>query len=340
MDYPGLTLTLRHVAALALVAPVACTVDNQGFLFDTDPNGSDTATATTAPTSSVSSGSSGSSVGTADTGVVDTGLTGEGPGSGPTATSEPAGSTSDASTDTTNTGSTSDTGAVECANYIYTDIPAAFDAFFIAGSTGVGTTCNYYGGVPGAALSPCYELNLGTTGALQFAKHDDKVEAMYAIRFAEAPLLMLAQSQVQVDFAELNLTGWGLVETPLVLEVGLLGDSWEEGKQNGTKMQMGDSSYQYASYGLIATEWTNGDGPRGASQYAADLLVDVPLDDHFPLVSDAITLGDDFVEQLAQRGLSVSYPLDTENFTYGPGLKSKESVEMYHPFLRIYGCLP
>lgn len=337
MTCPGLTLALRHVAMLAVTASAACTVDNQAFMFNTDSDG--TGTAATAPTSGVST----SSVGTADTGVVDTGPTGDATGPSATVTSDHSGSTSsstsEASTDTASS-STSDTGAVDCADFIYFDVPAAADAFFIAGSTGQGTACNYYGGLPGGAATPCYKINLGKTSALQLAKHDDKVEAMYAIRFEQNPLVMLQQAEFQIAFVQLNMTGWGLVENPLALEVGLLGDVWEEGTQDGALALMGDSSFQYASYGIIATEWTGGDGPRGASEYAADLFVDIPVEDHFPLVSDEILVGDDFVEQLAMRGLAVSYPIDTELFTYGPGLKSKEAAEMYHPFLRVFGCLP
>lgn len=340
MTCPGLTLALRHVAVLAVSASVACTVDNQAFMFDTNTDGTGTGTApTTAPTTDVSA----SSVGTADTGVVDTGLTGETTGPGATVTSDhsgsTSGSTSEANTDTASS-STSDTGPVDCGNAVYIDVPAAADAFFIAGSTNQGTTCNFYGGVPGGAFAPCYTLNLGTTSALQFAKHEDEVEAMYAIRFEQDPLIMLQQNGFQIAFAQLNLTGWGLVEESLELEVGLLGDTWDEGGQNGTPAVMGDSSFEFASYGIKATAWTGGDGPRGASEYAADIFVDIPLDDHFPLVSTEFTLGNDFVEQLAQRGLSVSYPIDTELFTYGPGLKSREAPAIYHPFLRIFGCMP
>lgn len=329
----------RGLAALALASPVACTIDNQAFMFGTDGDTTGSAgTSTTAPTTGVSS------VGSLDTGV-DTGPPTD---VGTAATGDPSistsGPTSDVTSDATADASTaaettSTTGAVECGEPIYVDVPATADAFFIAGSTDQGTSCNYYGGVPGGPQPACAPRNFGTTGALQLAKADDNVEGMYAVRFSEADLNALQANNVQVELAELHLTGWGLVEAPLYLEVGMIGEKWAEGGANGTLALMGDSSY-VSPYGGNGQQWMGGDGPRGGSEWAADLFVEIPADDHFPLISDVFPVGTDYVEQLSLRGLVVSYPLETELYTYGPGIKSHESIVEYWPFLRVYGCLP
>jgi hypothetical protein len=330
MTYPG--SILRGLAALALAAPVACTIDNQAFMFGTDGDATGSAgTSTTGPTTGVSS---------LDTGV-DTGPPND---VGTAATGDPSISTSGPTSDVTSdagtaTETTSTTGAVECGDPIYVDVPATADAFFISGSTDQGTSCNYYGGVPGGPQPACAPRNFGATGALQLAKADDNVEGMYAVRFSEADLNALQANNVQVELAELHLTGWGLVEVPLYLEVGMIAEQWAEGGANGTLAVMGDSSYVSPNGGM-GEQWVGGDGPRGGSEWAADLFVEVPVDDHFPLISDVFPVGADYVEQLSLRGLVVSYPLETELYTYGPGIKSHESIVEYWPFLRVYGCLP
>ena len=339
MTYPG--LIFRGLAALALAAPVACTTDNQAFMFGTEGDATGTAgTGTTAPTTGVSS------VGSTDTGVDTRPTTSAGTSPG-TATGDPSvstsGPTSDATSDATADAgtaadSTSTTGAG--CDYVYLDVPATADAFFISGSTNAGTACNYYGGVPGGLQPACAPRNFGTTSALQLAKTDDGVEGMFAVRFSEAGLNMLQANNVQVEFAELYLTGWGLVEKSLSLEVAMISVPWAEGGANGTPAMMGDSSFEFANIGINNNEWVDGDGPRGGSAWAADLFVDPQVDDHFPLISEVFQLDADYVEQLSLRGLVVSYPLETELYTYGPGLKSRESIVEYWPFLRVYGCLP
>lgn len=342
MTYPG--LILRGLAALALATPVACTINNQAFMFESDGDGS-AGTSTTAPTTSGSA----TSFGGTDTGV-DTGPSSDVTAPG-TATGDPSistsGPTSDATSDvtsaaTSNGGTTADTtsttGGIDCADPGYFDVLVAADAFFIAGSSNQGTSCGYPGGVPGGLQPSCAVRNFGTTSALPLAKTSE-VEGMFAVRFNADMLQMLQNNNVQIAFAKLYLTGWGLAPSLPYLEVGMVLDTnyWAEGKANGTVAILGDSSYEAPIVGTN-DQWVYHDGPRGDSEWVADINLDIPADDHYSLISEGIVLGDDYVEQLSQRGLVVSYPIDAEPDA-GPGLKSRESIQEYWPFLRVFYCL-
>ena len=153
MTSPRLALALRNLAALALAAPVACVIDNPGFMIDSGSmrTGTDTA----------------SSTGSTGTGVVDDVTTAD-----VTTDARPTSTTvSTLPSDTTGGPSTSDgstTAVPDIDGCIETSVKfrAEADGFYIAGGTEGGTTCMYAEAIAGQS-SPCKFLNFGVTHGMR-----------------------------------------------------------------------------------------------------------------------------------------------------------------------------
>lgn len=321
-------LALSHLTALALAG---CSITNPGFLFEPESTGADTATTTGTSSEPGTDASPTSTAAQPDTTTAQPDTTSTGP------TGDTTGS------DATSVGETSPdgtSGVNVCDVLLSMDIMAVSDAFFIAGSTDGGTKCNYYDALLGGATGPCHALNFGTTGALQLARTAE-FEGMYAVRFDQSPLALLDQDQVHIDHAELLMTGYGFIQQELTLQVGAITEPWSEGNKNGTLAEQGDSTYAEPTLGIIESAWTNGDGPRGASQPLASLSVPIPPQDqdHFTLTSEPFALAPGFSDQLSLNGLVVAYPAGMLVKSFGPGLKSRESG-VFQPILRVYYCNP
>lgn len=339
MTSSGLTPALRRLAALALAASAAsaaCAYENPGFMFETG-GATSSAGSTTTPTT----GASASSVGPTDTG--DPGST----TAGVTSDAPPDPTTADSSTtstiDETTLGegsSGTSTGAAEC-ELIEHPVEAINDAFFVSGSTGGGTQCLYLDWLPGGKNGPCFMLNFGGLAALRLGKMDDGMEAMYAVRFDQDQLKAIVLEGAPIEHVRLVMTGWAPIDEDFDLVVGRINELWGTGEKEGDLAGPGESTFALRNSGLFDDEWSAAnDGPRGASEFAAYMTVPAAAEDHFDIISDEITVDGDLVEQLSLRGLVVSYPPDAANYTYGPGLKSLESIPDYYPRLLVYTCAP
>jgi len=301
---------------LALLSLAGCSIENPAFMFETVSSTTSTnvTTTDTAPTTTVSTLPSGS--------------TGPAPDSSTTA---------DATSDATTLGeSTSDIPAEPpCAEVILLEglVPVIDDAFFISGSTNNNTECSL---VDNPLAGPCFDRNFGNNHFLQFGKLNE-MEVMYAVRF---DVNMLAENN-HIDHFKLIMTGYDLAmnaDQP-TLQVGLINQQWSAGNQSGGMAMNGDSSYANPDVGGPEKSWTGGDGPRGASDNPSNMIIDPPMGQHFPIMSeDIFYLDGDIVQQLSEHGLVVSYPDGTPNGAFGPMLKALGSDPKFDPKLEVYGC--
>lgn len=320
----------RALAALAtLLSLGACPIINPDF--DTGAGGESSGASSTSSTSSTTSA-------TSDPATAGSGVTGTAETSA-TSTSDPS-TTDPATTDGVTTGGTTDpatTGDACDAPNAYLDVKVADDAFFISGGTDMQTTCNYYQKLAHPEF-PCRDLNLGTTGALQIARMDGGIDAMYAARFSHDALKTLVDQGAVFFHAELMITVYGAVTEDLELRVGMIEEEWIEGLKDGDVGTEGDSSFQSRSIGVQAIPWTNADGPRGASSQIATLSVPLGYADHAVLTSDPFTIQKWIDDPLQNHGLVVSFTKGLPPPLLGPGIKAKESP--FPPVLRVHHCIP
>ncbi len=322
---PRLALALRNLAALALAAPVACVVDNPGFMFDRESTRTGTGTA--------------SSIGS--TGLVDDATTAD----ATTDTRPPSTTVSTLPSDTTGVSSASDgsTTAVpdtDGCTETSVKIPAEADGFYIAGGTEGGMSCEYIEPITDMA-SPCKFLNFGANHGMRVVRAADAYEAMYAVRFSKAELLKLKQDGVTSASAQLFLNVYA-APPPIDMQVGMINEAWFEGLQNGTPAKPGDSNFGTAKIdAMVDTKWTGLDGPRGASTKVSTLSVPAGYPpasfiktEKFPI--DVWLAAPDLAE-----GLVVSFEKNDAIGADGPAIHTRDNPDpSLHPYLLVHFCAP
>lgn len=344
-------VALRRFIVLALPMG-ACVIQNPVFIFETDGATAGTAT-TDAATATVAN-----SVGTDDTGAVPTtdGTTSSVVTS--TTVDTPDTTTDAALTDATSVGEStmgestmsettmgetspdSSTGVQpECEMQTVEDFFAVDDAFFIAGaSVNDPSTCQYYDPLIGSN-HPCRQLNFGSTPSLRVARIEGGIDAMFAVRFPGLKLVELVNQGNQIVKAELVLTFYGEIAAQVDFGVGMITDQWVAGEGNGTFGMGGESNFEEYMLGFVASPWTGGDGPRGASVQVATLTVPKGFGEHEQIASTPINIAPWLADPFKAQGLAVYFPKNVAVGTLGPGLKAVESGQ-FQPRLRVTYCEP
>lgn len=329
----------RALAALAtLLSLGACPIANPDFDTSADPTGDAGGGASTGAATSTSTSASATTEPASGAGVTGTAETSATATTLPTSTTDPGTTTDGVTTGgTTEPGTTGTTGNACDAPNAYLDVKIANDAFFISGGTDAQTTCNYYQAIAHPEF-PCRAINFGTTGALQLARMDGGIDAMYAARFSHEALQTLIDQGAVFFHAELMLTVYGQVTKDLELRVGMIEEEWIEGTKDGDVGTEGDSSFESRSIGFQAIPWTSADGPRGASSQVSTLVVPLGYADHSVLTSKPFTIQKWIDDPMLNHGLVVSFPKGVPPTLLGPGIKAKESP--YPPVLRVHHCIP
>jgi hypothetical protein len=328
MTSPRLAPGLSPLVALALLAPAACVIENPGFIFGTEGAGTGTGSASSPDTTATTAADTGAATDPAPTSS--------------TAATLPSDTTTlppDSTTDATATTAAGSTGLPPDCTFAEEKLLSEADGYYIAGGTLGGTTCDYPAEINGDQF-PCKDLNFGLTPGLRMTRSEGNFDAMFVVRFPKASFMKLKAMGVTSATAELVLNMYA-APPAIDLRVGMIEDPWVEGVRDGTVAQQGDSSFQSPLIGIVQGQWSDPDGPRGASTEVAVFPIPANYPDHTFLESGTFAIDSWLAAPEQAEGLVVSFYKGDGLGTEGPSINTREDPDVLaHPFLRVHYCMP